>query len=486
MALPNELILEVCGHLAKRDLKACRFVSKSWSHHASEYLFSNIYISPRKEDIEVFDFVTQHAQLSHCVRYLIYDSTSFSPSYSEFDYINHLFEQATEYSDLYRKNLNGTDLQFTQFVKSCWEASATPFGAVQEFSGHDFILNGNREWEARDKYQQRIVKNGDFLQILTCGLRKLDFLDSVEVCDEWDTERLSDRWGRQWPNNDMTKDPLDPYFYGSPFGRAWGLSHPKPHSGIRDTSDEEGFATGHEEFQIITTALSQSQRKIRSFDISEPPVSIFDSNVTDILMNHSFNAYSKLEYLTLYLEDYMGSIGMTVKYESLPGLKALLGSMSGLRHLELDLPGDEWHGNACFNYRQVFPTSGTQWMRLTRLDIDTLAISVTDLVHLLAAKMPNLRELILSDVELLEGRWEGVVEFLKTSMHLLCFPLHESWQKLLHLEGRSFLDDQGDDKQNLVFRTDIETYVVHGGRHPCLRADEDVSASSNYLLGLCL
>ena len=61
MSLPNELILDICGYLANPDLKACRFVSKSWSDSASVYLFSKIYISPRKEDIEVFNLITQDA-----------------------------------------------------------------------------------------------------------------------------------------------------------------------------------------------------------------------------------------------------------------------------------------------------------------------------------------------------------------------------------------------------------------------------------------
>ena len=124
-------------------------------------------------------------------------------------------------------------------------------------------------------------------------------------------------------------------------------------------------------------------------------------------------------------------------------------------------------------------------MRLTKLDITALAISVDDLVHLLTAKMPNLRELVISDIELLGGPWEGMIEFLKTSMHLLSFPLYEC-SKLKHLGGRVFLGDGEEDDENLVFHAKIEEYVVNGGRHPCLRPDEDVSASRRYLLDLHL
>lgn len=482
MALPKELILEVCKHLAKHDLKACRLVSKSWSHQASEYLFSKIYMSPRKEDIEVFNLITQHAQLSHCVRLLEYDGTSFSPSYSSDDYIQCLYTLATLHSNLYRTSLNNADLQFTQFLESCWETSEI---AEQEYSSHAFVLEGLREWKDRDQYQQRIVKNGEFLQILTRGLRKLDHLNSVDVCSYWYHGRLSDSWreGRPWSVGDM--DLSYPYLYGSPFGRAWGLSHPIPRYWVQMTSPTENFTTGREEFQIITTALSQSQRKVRSFHISPPPVSIFDSNLTEDLVNHSFNAYSSLENLDLRLNEYGESTEMSVKYESLPGLQALLRSMGGLRRLELVLPHDELHEDASFNYRQVFPTDGTQWTRLTKFDIDVFAISVKDLVHLLTAKMPSLRELTFGEVELLEGRWEGIIEFFKTSMHLLSCRLSNTWH-LRHLGGKRFMDEMAADVDTSSFCEKIETYVVSGGRHPCLRPGDDVSASREYLLDLGL
>ena len=479
MDLANELILEVGRHLPKPDLKACRLVSKSWSPHASEYLFSKIYISPRKEDIEVFNLITQHPQLSHCVRHLEYDGTSFSPSYSKHDYVRRLFEQATAYSELYRTALNNTDLHFTQFVELGSKTSATLIAAGQESSRHTFVLEGYRAWKDRDEYQQKVVKNGEFFQTLKRGLSKLDLLTSVEVCNEWNTWRLADSCMSRSPADNV--DLSGPYFYGSPFGRAWGLSHPNPRGWVQKTSPEENFATGHEEFQIITIALSQSQRRIRWFHISTSPVSIFGSEVTKILVNHSINAYSSLESLTLCFNGFDVSREMSVEHKSLPGLQALLGSMSGLRRLMLSLPS-EWYGNKFLNYRQVFPTDGTQWTRLTKLDISTLAISVKDLVHLLTSKMSSLRELTFSNIELLEGRWEGVIEFLKVYMRLLSFTLDEGCQ-LLHLGRRDFLDDMEAHEDNSLYEN-IETYVVSGGRHPCLRWDEDASASRKYILDL--
>lgn len=210
-------------------------------------------------------------------------------------------------------------------------------------------------------------------------------------------------------------------------------------------------------------------------------MSTFGSNATESLISQSINAFSHLEGLTLNLDDYVSVTGISVECKSLPGLQALLGSMPGLRRLKLGLFCEKPY----FNHRQVFPTDSTQWVRLIQIDLWGLAISIKDLVHLLTARMPNLLELTLLDLDLLEGRWEGVIEFLKTSMHLLSFAFDGSCQ-LRHQEGVYFLDDGEDDDEGSDLKQSIETYVVSGGRHPCLRPDEDASASRRYLLDLDL
>ena len=96
--------------------------------------------------------------------------------------------------------------------------------------------------------------------------------------------------------------------------------------------------------------------------------------------------------------------------------------------------------------------------------------------------MPNLRELTLLYVNLFEGQWEGVIEFLKTSMYLLSFPT--KYWRCSHPRGERF--PAGPPAERLAFSKEIEDYVVDGGRHPCLRADEDDAASKKYLSDLDL
>ena len=168
--------------------------------------------------------------------------------------------------------------------------------------------------------------------------------------------------------------------------------------------NESEISTGREEFQIITTALSQSQRHIRSFRISLPFLCFVDPTVTDFLVDHGTNAYSSLEELTLKLDYVNGTVSMSSMKQPLCALQAFLGSTRVLRCLRLTMPSHEWFMPALIDYRQVFPTDGTGLMRLTTLEIRGMGIRVKELVHLLTVKIPCLGELTLADINLLEGR----------------------------------------------------------------------------------
>ena len=496
MALPNELMLDVCGYLAKPDLKTCRLVSKSWSAPASVYLFSKIYISPREEDIEVFNLISQNTQLSRCVRSLEYDGTSFSSGLSEYVYIGQLSRQVTSYPKLYRTCLGNEDAEFTQFIEKCLKE---PFDPPEDFMGSGLILKGYREWNDRDEYQRRIMRNGEFLRILKHGLGRLELLNSVEVTSDWLTSNLHDLY--------LTEDQTHSYFYGSPFGRSWHLSRLQP-NGCDDTGSRsirppkndwvEVLTTGlvtaptpcfaprqptnMQIFEVITSALSQSQKHPRSFAMSRLPVSVFDPYLSGVIKNGNISAYSGLEHLVLgFSRMYWGS------YRNPPylaAIQALLGSMRGMRSLQLSVPSDRYSRiPPSHSYWRIFPTDGTKWIALTKLKLFGFRVSAKTLCHLLKIRMPNLRELRFRKVELVEGRWEGVIECLKTSMYLLSFPTGKYWQNT-HQGGEVF--PARCPAERLAFGKDIENYVVNGGRHPCLCADEDDSASTKYLSDLDL
>ena len=92
MALPDELTINVRGHMGKRNLKNARLACKTLAQYASEPLFDRLYISPREEDIRVVKLITQHPQLRRCVGELEYGAARFSSSLSTLDYFIRLME----------------------------------------------------------------------------------------------------------------------------------------------------------------------------------------------------------------------------------------------------------------------------------------------------------------------------------------------------------------------------------------------------------
>ncbi|MCJ1455484.1 hypothetical protein MMC28_005839 [Mycoblastus sanguinarius] len=180
--------------------------------------------------------------------------------------------------------------------------------------------------------------------------------------------------------------------------------------------------------------------------------------------------YSDLETLALGLATYRGETKTHEIYDSLSGLQTLLNSMARLEILDISFGHYNW-----LFYDQGFPKNG-QWTSLTKLSLFYLEINVKDLVHLFTVAMPNLRNLMLEWIYLRGGRWEGMIEFMRTAMNLSSFGpcLHN--QGLFHLGYQVFADCR-----NEPFLQMLEDYVVNGGRHPCLLPDEPASASQRFL-----
>ena len=93
MELPNELLSEILQYLNNPDLKKVRLVSRTWSDSAAEHLFTKIFISPHKLNLEVFQALSQHAVLRNYIRELVYELVYFEPGISMSDYTVTLMNQ---------------------------------------------------------------------------------------------------------------------------------------------------------------------------------------------------------------------------------------------------------------------------------------------------------------------------------------------------------------------------------------------------------
>lgn len=240
-----------------------------------------------------------------------------------------------------------------------------------------------------------------------------------------------------------------------------------------------GATDGANHYWAITCALILSQRKIQTFEVGSGfshgiPAYVFDRSQVKSLSFHGLDifAFSGLKKLKLSVAA-CGDEKISGLFPNMDGLRFLLGSMHRLEVLDLELPGDTVDNPALDNYNQVFPKDG-QWSQLTMLSLHGFASSAADFLTLLTRRTPNLSEIQLDMIELLTGTWEGVIECMMQSMHLLRFEIVCD-PRFWHQGGAKFFSRQHPNTCK------IEEYVENGGRHPCLRSDQPDSAAQNYV-----
>lgn len=119
------------------------------------------------------------------------------------------------------------------------------------------------------------------------------------------------------------------------------------------------------------------------------------------------------------------------------------------------------------------------WPQLVDLEIAGLAIGGYRLVHLLSSRFPKLQNLCLSDIDLTDGSWEGVIEGMRHALHLQSFSLGDELGHLKQGKGDMF------QTTNLDMLRKLEEYVVSGGRHPCLPTGVPAEEASDFWLDIC-
>lgn len=471
---PNELILRVLGCLKKHELKTARFVCKTWCQYASESLFKKLYISPREEDIKVFESVTQHPQLCRCVKELEYDATRFSSSLSRFKYFSSVCAFTYSYQERFSKtynaqNIRDFDPQMHAFITllngdNLWNRNGITL-AYQECKDYDFLVEGYRKWLETASFQDSCIRSGDFARILISGLRNLGRLESLYVCNSWDTHLPEDI------------PPHQAHCYNSPFGRTWTIFRARPEVTAWDfhypvQPNENDHSTEFDDFWIITTALAHAQKRMRRLGTRILSPIVFDHNhMVDDRVKCSVNVYSHLETLDL-------SFSQNQPASNSPSrLLSILESTTRLRKLRLSFLENYLRQGVLFAVEEVLPSTG-KWMLLTFLSLNGMSTSAMNLRQLLTVGTPKLKVLTLGNIGLLQGRWEGVVEAMKQSMHLSVWFVLDS---LTHLGGQKFITGDGVHKSDSKWIFILGNYVVNGGRHPCLLPDELDSASDKFL-----
>ena len=106
--------------------------------------------------------------------------------------------------------------------------------------------------------------------------------------------------------------------------------------------------------------------------------------------------------------------------------------------------------------------------------------------------MPSLRHLTFGSISLLDGQWEGVVEYLRVSDRLSTFHI-ASGAVLEHHKDHDYFQDRPEDDGDcdvylryIKFKGSSEKYVVNWRhkptlRHPSLTPNQPAQLSLDYL-----
>lgn len=343
----------------------------------------------------------------------------------------------------------------------------------------DFIREGYRKWMEQAAFEKKCAEENTLLKLLIPGLRKFGRLRTVKLRAEWPSR---DRVGRE----------------GSPLARSWYPFHAHPGGWVFGPDRPQRQTSPSMDFWTLAFALyTAGKTRIRNLSIEStlPPATF----ITRLKGNQSHVdcgvvAYRKVEYLKLSLAGHADE-PMANSYDNLHGLHRVLESMTALKIFELDLPDDYVNVPVVyFPYTMIFPKHG-YWPQLSKFTMRNLAIGTKDLITLLTTKMPSLHHLAFGNINLLDGQWEGIIEYLRVANHLSSFEIALESLLLYHGDEDYLSQRPGPGKHSEIpgwyidFRDcidSIENYVVNWRnnptlKHPSLTRGQPAQCSLDYL-----
>lgn len=475
--LPYELKVAVLAQLDRRDLKTVRLVSREWNALATNPLFDKVYVSCRAPDLEVFRNITRHPVISTCVKELVYDGSTFIRDLSFRGYFDQVFDavrllalQAD--SDI---RFESADVQINEFCRDFQRRDSEIYGS----HGKDtFLFEGYQIYREYSAFEWQGIECGWFFDELSTGLGSLKGLRSVVLDHHF------------WESNFFKflrpkRLRFDASLSGSPLSRIWNPFHLGPVGWQHLPDLDIGGPRITAQFHMLTRAICETNKEITSLQISDndgciPHQALTVSTLTNSDVGHFMTAYSGLRCLDIKI-----AADSADHQDALIVLPDLLRQTYGLEKLSLHFSKDVRHFSLVpkYRYEEVFPALGS-WPELKELSLFGLKIGGWELL-ILVLRQARLRRLELGDIELLDGTWEGVIEGLHrlpgvSELHM-GIKLAQRRGTVLRPDG-PFPCMKGFVQRGLLRR--IESYVVCGGRHPCLTPESDPDTALRWLQDL--
>ncbi|KAL8924518.1 MAG: hypothetical protein Q9208_003993 [Pyrenodesmia sp. 3 TL-2023] len=452
MNLPNEVALLILGLLPQQDLKRTRLACKDLASLGGQLLVGTLHISPRDDDMDVFDRITQHPDLSKSVKNLFFDTARFCKYDSMFDYCRDLRSQLLLYDYRQLRKYNSAVRKFTRVVRGPKARRGEPFDKtdVERCCGNRTFNDGYQEYCRLAEQQQNLVSPSLFQRVLD-GLRAVGPLHAVtigstfEIRLEPDAEPEKDNpenatvydvpeehWPKRYDGNrdnvtsrasciQLSVDDLiaGRRSVGSPIARAWPFTSLQPKATelmlIQDYANNQdpvgnGIFDGSAPFVLVLQVLSMAKKWPTSFGLMATgyPETGLPSHLFGMQWPCDMPSLDVGNRLTVLRLRFSG----TLVLDDLDRLKPLFHDSSRLEELTLDFPAhDELIVSKYYDFSRVFPPV-TEWslFKLRCLNLRGLRVSTRDLLGLLLVSLPNMKELELASIDLIDGKWIHVVE----------------------------------------------------------------------------
>ena len=488
--LPLEVKGIIAKFLCKSDLKTLRYVSKQWHTMATPLLFDQVYVSPRSKDIQIFSHITKHPVLSRSIKRIICD-VSIVLDLSLERCFHQLCDQWRSMTAFLSKKypFNSSNPRLNGFANAIILAERSWRDLFSEYAHDEYVIEGWQSWQDLAKEERKAFAHGNegmYFSDLCSGFHRLSNLQSVMIDnDMWSKVGmyLNQKFYPYYREHTSTA-----ILSGSPLARSWVPWHLCP-----QRSDEAGF----EDLITVILALSRTKSTLKHFSCQSfareglSPWHFALPFMTDAFAQHMATALRQLQTLELQITPRSYHAIDHGNLDALGYLPQLLEQLTNLRYLKLNFTSAESMrrerlpiltplSDTCYSYSQVFPQR-VKWERLEWLHLSGLAIDGLDMVFLLLHQMPQLKRLWLYRIDLLQGRWSGVIEALRFRAVLRPWELlslqgslrHEGgmwWPCSPDLEELDLADLE--DKQDLILEIFME-YIKEGGRHPYLPPDVD-------------
>ena len=471
MFVPTEVLLEILQHLEKIDLKTVRLVSRSFGRYAAGFLFDTVYISAHKVDFDVLSNIVDHPQLSRCVKKLKYDASQF-PTLSKECYASELLPQLMGVKRFPGALLNDSlDLDFNGLVEILSDGSDGRFHeanrqeAWNRYSNSSFIQEGYEKFLQHADRLEAAKNDQEYWKAVVGKLGYFISIESAEMYSYW-----------YHPRVDISLRT------GSPLNRSWNPIHLFPvYFSYREAWDSPPISSdGLAEFVTFNRLLQGLPRRMKSLETDRthiPIASFGDEALTSSLLN-GFRDYDQLRSLSLCIQD--RHFLVDDRLIAMPSLPKLLRATTQLRRLKLNLPGKTATQGLYYTVREIFLSGqNITWPYLESLNINNIATDASRWIALLVFSLPNLRSLILLNIELDDFHWPVVIESMHHSLSLSEFRIRRgpglrnadhtvlSTQDTPHVTANEWGTED-----HHKFLDKIEHYVIQGGRNPFLRTDQ--------------